>query len=152
MASNFAAQLSAFAAATKERTTAVFRESAERVVEEMQTPVGAGGNMPVDTGFLRASLQASTTAPIPINSSAQPDEGSTHAYNAGPITLTIAGADLGETIYVTYTANYARDQEYGSNGREGRAFVRSAAQRWPTIVTAVCGDLQSRIEGSTPST
>lgn len=147
---SFAAQVSAWVAETKQRTTAVFRESAERVIEQMQTPVGAGGNMPVDTGFLRASLQASLTAPMPIDPAARPAEGTSHTYSADVASIVIAGAEVGQTVYATYTAAYAAAQEYGSHGREGRGFVRLAAQQWPQIVTAVCGELQSRVSGSTP--
>lgn len=149
--SSFSAQVSAWVAATQQRSTAVFRESAERVIEQMQTPVAAGGNMPVDTGFLRASLQASTSQPQPINPGAAPAEGSTHTYSAGVASLVITGAELGQTVFATYTAAYAAEQEYGARGREGRGFVRLAAQQWPQIVSRVSAELQSRSE-STPGT
>lgn len=145
---SFVASVSAFVAQTKQRIDAVVKESAQRVVEDMQTPVGAGGNMPVDTGYLRASLQASTEAPIPIAAGAKPAEGASYGYSSGPIELVIAGMRADQTLYVTYTANYAAIVNYGRSGRPGRLFVDLAAAKWPQIVNAVCAELQSRVEGS----
>jgi hypothetical protein len=146
----FDAQISDWVKQTQQRIDAVFRESAQRVIEDMQTPVGAGGNMPVDTGFLRASLQVSTQLPTPRGGA--PEEGKTYAYDAGPVALVIAGAHIGQTIYAVFGAAYSSAVEYGSRGREGRHFVGLAAQRWPMTVTAVCRDLQSSVEGRTPGT
>lgn len=150
--SDFAAQISAFCSATKERQTAVFRESVERVVDAMQTPVAAGGNMPIDTGFLRASLRLTKDAPI---SATLANPGGSHSYG-GEVSLTLAGAEPGETLFACYGAAYAAAVNYGRNGKPGRMFVQLAAQRWPMIVNQVCADLQTRIQGAsggaTPST
>lgn len=116
----------------------------------MQIPVGEGGNLPVDTGYLRSSLQVATEMPTPRGGA--PEEGKTYSYNVGSVALTIAGAELGQTIWAVYGASYASAQEYGSKGREGRQFVAQAAQKWNLIVSAVCHDLQSSVEGSTPGT
>lgn len=146
---DFAAQVSAFVAATKARQIAVFRESAERVIEVMQTPVAAGGAMPIDTGFLRASLQITKDAPTPA---AKANPGGAHAYTAGMASLVILSAEPGETIYACYGANYAAAVNFGRSGKPGRQFVGLAAQRWTQIVNAVCGELQSRVEGGSSST
>lgn len=154
MASSFAASISDWVKETKQRQDAVFKESAQRVIEQMQTPVGAGGAMPVDTGFLRASLQVSTEGPQPINPAARPVEGRT--YSIGPVALTIAGAELGATLYATYGAAYAAHVNYGTSSMQGRQFVGLVAQQWPGIVTQVCVELQSRsggaASGNTPAT
>lgn len=130
MASNFEAQVSARVAAYKKRMEATFRASAQDLAEEATKPVAKGGNMRVKTGFLRASLMASTSA-LPLiktgnrppataaDNSFQPDE--------SQITLTIAKAQLGETIYLGFTADYAAPREY----KDG--FVRLAAQNWQEI-------------------
>lgn len=132
----FSAQVDAWVAATKERTTAVFRESVQRTIIRMQTPVAKGGNLPVDTGYLRASLLGST--------SLMPSMRENATQEADAIVLTIAGLDLGQTFYAGYTANYARHQEYGTSGRPGRRFVGLAADRWQTTVSEVVRDLRSR--------
>ncbi len=186
----FVAQITAFVAQTKERMDAVFQESAERVVEEMNKPgysvasvskaiekgigtrgrgknkqalqgpvfePGGGGNVPVDTGFLRASLVVSFDAPTPMDPANKPKEGQTYAFDPATI-LKIGEAEIGMTIFASYSAIYARAINYGQHGSPGRLFVQLAAQQWPQIVSATCLELQSRVEGSaggtgvTPST
>lgn len=150
---SFSAQVDAWVKQVKTREVAVFKESAQRVISEMQTPEGAGGRMPVDTGFLRASIQATLGAPAtgflsPLVDAPSPD--------AGQVALVIAGAELGDTIFATYGAEYARRQEYGFVGEDslgrsynqaGKGFVRSAAQKWPQIVGQVSAELKTRITG-----
>lgn len=158
---SFSAQVDAWVKQVKTRELAVFKESAQRVISEMQTPVKAGGRMPVDTGFLRASLQATIGTP----SSADPgtprkrqngEEGVIFPLDAGQVALVIADAKLGDTIYATYGAAYARRLEYGFVGEDslgrsynqaGKGFVRSAAQKWPQIVGQVSAELKTRITG-----
>ena len=141
--SSFSAQVSAWVAETKGRAKAVRDESAQRVIEVMQTPVGAGGNLPVDTGFMRASLLA-TTGEVNFVARGRPDGGGRYAYDGGHVSLVIAGADLNDTITAVYTANYARHVEYGARGRPGRRFVALAAQQWARIVSEVAAEAQSR--------
>ncbi|WP_292041071.1 MULTISPECIES: hypothetical protein [unclassified Brevundimonas] len=146
MASSGTAQITAWVAKTKERIAAVRNESVQRVVEAMQTPVGAGGNMPVDTGFLRASLVAQIGYGVPPLRE-RPDSDAKHSWNPVGIQLILAGAEASDTITIAYSANYARHQEYGSNGRMGRRFVALAAQQWPQIVAEVCREAESRAGG-----
>lgn len=146
MAGQFEAQVGAWVAQTEERMLAVFKEAAQRVIEAMQVPVASGGNMPVDTGFLRASLLATLNAPS-TQVVFRPSDLYTYAFDEGQVSLVIAAARIGDSIFAVYTANYARFQEYGSNGRAGRGFVRLAAQQWQQIVSAVVADAQSRAAG-----
>ena len=141
---SFYAQMSDWVAQSKSRINTVVKESAENIISIMQTPVGEGGAMPVDTGFLRYSLQVTIGAPVPA-SRAKP-EGETFAYDAAPISLAIVGAPLGETIFAAYGANYAGHVEYGTSKMQGRGFVRLAAMRWQTVVSEVSAELKSRIE------
>lgn len=142
---SFSAQIDSWVAQTNERIEAVFKQSAQEVIEDMQTPVGRGGNMPIDTGFLRASLLVSLSGPVPPtrdNPYTQP--GSAPAWGVGEAALSIAGAEVGDTIYATYSANYARHVEYGAKGRSGRGFVRLAAMKWQSVVNRVSARLRSR--------
>jgi len=133
---SFSAAVDAWVAKSEARLEAVFRMSAQDVIAEMQevgpsvaNPDSFGtGHMPVDTGFLRASLQASINEPRPAMMFRPPSAGSV-AYEASPVALVIAGARLGQTIYATYGASYAPRME----ARYG--FVRLAAQRWQEIVS-----------------
>jgi len=142
----FAAEVSAWAAKTKERMDAVHRESAQRIVGVMQTPRAAGGNLRVDTGFLRASLVATTTGVLPPTTG-KPDEAGAFSYNAGTINLVIAGADIKDPITVVYTANYARAREYGARGQPGDRWVSLAAQQWQRVVSEVVTEAKARAGG-----
>jgi hypothetical protein len=141
--SSFTAQINAWVAKAEARIEAVRKESAQRVIEVMQTPVAAGGNMPVSTGFLRASLVVST-APVLQN---RENPGASVTYDAGATSLAIAGSAPADVIYATYGANYASAQEYGTRGRQGRRFVALAAQQWPAIVNTVAAEVVAKTGG-----
>lgn len=138
----FSDDVEAFADKTKAQLMAIFRESCQRAVGEMQTPVGAGGNMRIDTGFLRASGVASVDeiqvreVSRPANWSTQP--ASTPDPAAGEVALVLAGMGEGQTFFFVYTADYARHREV----RDG--FVRLTAQRWTELVHEVAADLTAR--------
>jgi len=143
MAKDFSAQVDAWVLKSRKRMLAVFKESTQRVAHEMRIPVGGGGNMPVDTGFLRASLLGTINVPTAVvtyNPGTRPAPDTAVAQFA----LVIAQAELGDTIYGTFTANYAMIQEYGSAGRTGRGFVRKAAQKWQMIVDEVVNEAKAR--------
>lgn len=129
----FADAVAAFASVAERRLLFVFQQSFEDTVTYMQKPVAKGGNMPVDTGFLRNSLRVTLNAPdAAAGTLPKPADGSKGVY-IDP-SVTISSAKLTDTIYATYLANYAVHQEYGSNGRAGRAFVRQAALQFPKLV------------------
>ncbi|CAD7023157.1 hypothetical protein REJC140_00112 [Pseudorhizobium endolithicum] len=142
---SFSAQVAAFAEKVPGAIEAVFKESVQEVVEEMQKPVAQGGRMRIDTGFLRASLMASTAAMPRINPGAQPSEGGSYSADFGQIEAVIAGADVKDTLYFGYTAAYAGFREFGSNGQPPDAFVRSAAQQWQGIVERQAAELKRRL-------
>ena len=142
----FSAAIDQWVAKTKRRAEAVFHESTERVVEEMQKPMNAGGRMRVDTGFLRASLMASTSQMPVIRPNARPAPDQNYSFDMGPISLIINGADLGQTIFCGYVAAYAGYREYGANGQAPDAFVRTAAAKWPQIVAEVVKDVKAQVK------
>lgn len=124
---------------------AIFKEATQEVVEEMQKPVEQGGRMRVHTGFLRASLLASSTSMPAINASANPIEGQVYTTDFAQVEAVIAGADIGDTLYFGYTASYAGYREYGANGQPADGFVRLAAQNWPIIVDRKAAELKARL-------
>lgn len=136
MANSFSATVGEWAALVPHALEVVFRESVQELVSQLNALV------PVDTGFLRASLRASTTA-MPVLSLSNPE--SSYTADAGEITLVIAGSDLGDTIYLGYTANYGAFVHYGANGRPGRPWVDMVAQRWATIVAAKASEVKARL-------
>lgn len=139
----FTAQVSEQVAGAKALMLAVRNEAVQRTIEIAQTPVAKGGNMPVDTGFLRASGVA-TTGAVPGPGAAEPVEGKSYTWDTGAVALVIAGADLQDIITFAYTANYARPQEYGARGRQGRRFVGLAAQQWQRTVSEVVTEAKGR--------
>lgn len=113
----------------------VWHASMKDLVEEMQTPRASGGNMPVWTQFLRASLMASTShMPAMIKGHRPASMDARYPYNPAPLLAVIEGAKMGQTVYFGYTADYAAYQEYGTRYFQGRRFRTKAAQQWPSIV------------------
>jgi hypothetical protein len=145
MPSEFAAQVEDWCKNSEVLLTAVFHESAQRVTDAMTLARGLGGNLPVDTGYLRASIQASKSAPPPINPTSKGNAGASYAFNAGPISMVINDAKLGETIYICATASYAYFVEVGAGGRPPALFVAQAAQQWPQIVAQVQTELKGKL-------
>ncbi|WP_244563958.1 hypothetical protein [Ensifer aridi] len=74
---SFAAQVSEWATQEKARQEAVLREAAQMVANNVRTSVAAGGRMPVDTGNLKNSLMASTSAMPTVDQGEKeyPDQG-----------------------------------------------------------------------------
>jgi hypothetical protein len=142
MASAFSADIGKWARQTEARMTAVFRESAQGVAEGIKRTRADGGHMRVKTGFLRASLMASTSQMPSINPMARPpDDAADNSFAPDPfVSLVIAGADIGQTIYLGFTASYARPREYEDG------FVRLTAQRWPQIVEESAKLIKSRAD------
>lgn len=135
MTSSFAAVVNAWAYRLEGAIETIFKESCQELVSQLNALV------PVDTGFLRNSLRASTTA-MPVLSLANNGQGN---IPAGEIMLVIAGADIGDTIYLGYTANYGAFVHYGANGRPGRPWVDLVAQRWASIVAEKSAEVKSRL-------
>jgi hypothetical protein len=149
MTLSFGAQVAEWAHAVEGALEVIFRESVQELVEEMdlllvQTvydqPISPSGYK--RTGFLRASLVASETAMPQL---VRDNPGVPIPADLGDVMLVIAGADLGSTVYLGYTANYAAFVHYSANGERGRPWVTMAAQRWPIIVDRVAARVQARL-------
>lgn len=132
MATYTFAQIPDLIAKYERRMEAVTKESAQRVAIEVKRRTRRR------TGFLRASLLASTSNMPIIDRDARPVEGVPYAEDNTQIALVIAGASLGQTIYLGFTASYARPREFHDG------MVRLTAQRWPVIVGEVVKDALAR--------
>lgn len=117
---------------TESRMEAVAKESFQRLINEAQEPVAKGGNMRVDTGFLRNSGTASIDT-LPVGSSVNPFTKKDEAgqWDASSQATVINSLKIGQIIYFGWTANYAIHRE----NKDG--FVRRAVQDWPRIVHQV---------------
>jgi hypothetical protein len=159
VAKDFAATVDEWTMKAKGGVENVFKQSVQDVIEKMQTPgwsVGStraainsggkkkqtvvsgnskGGNLPVDTGFLRSSLRV--TLGSPASGLIDRPEGNDYTWaEERSYTMTIGGADITQSIYAVYLAKYARHVEYGTNSTPARGFRRLAVQQWPQIVAA----------------
>ncbi|MCG8447862.1 MAG: HK97 gp10 family phage protein [Hyphomicrobiales bacterium] len=142
MAKSFSAQVGDWVQKSERRMEAVFKESTQRVIEEAQKTRKEGGRMRVDTGFLRASLMASTAAMPLLRAGARPAPNTPDnsvLYESDQVALVIAGAGVGDTIYAGYTAEYAAARESKD------AFVTSAALKWQQIVNQVVAETRGRV-------
>lgn len=142
MAQNFSAQVSKLILKYKDLTDIVARESIQRTIDLAQLPKAKGGNMPVDTGFLRASGQQSftgmPTGPVRGVKREDPDD-KTIIYQS-PVTVTILGGfKTGMSLFFGWTAIYARKQNL-YNG-----FLDRAVNRWQKTVDEVVRDVIKRL-------
>ena len=132
--SNFAATVSEWAQKVDGALELIFKEACQELVTQLNAIV------PVATGFLRASLVASTTAMPMIRQTDGDIPG-----DLGEIVLVIAGAEIGDVLYLGYCASYAAYVHYGANGRPGRPWVDMVAQRWQQIVAAKAAEVKARL-------
>ena len=130
MTVTFTAQLEKFADLSRKKMELVFKQSAQDVFETAQAPKAQGGNMPVDTGFLRNTFVAGAN-------------GAQNLTGPDAYVLAIAGADLGGSVFGGWTAAYALRMEYGFVGTDSRGrtynqpgnfFALNASQQWQAIV------------------
>ncbi len=137
MAQTFGASVDAWVRASKARMEAVHKTATQSVIDDAQTPVGKGGRMRVDTGFLRLSGQTSLEG-MPTGPE-RPSEGFPKGEDAN---LVIGRARLGDTIYHGWTAAYARARESKD------AFLGLATQKWQQYVDKAVAEAKRRVRGS----
>ncbi len=135
---DFAATVDAWAKESEDRMTRIWKASAQELGSI------ANNGVPVDTGFARASFQASTETMPAINPNATGKGGSVTA-NFGEISTVIASATLGGSIFLGWTAAYILPLEYGHSKQAPQGFARLAAAQWPSIVSGVVADAKSRV-------
>lgn len=138
MAKSFSDQVTAWARKSEQRLTAVYRQSVQDLVEEAQEPRGSGGNMPVDTGFLRSSGDAAIGR-LPVGQT-EATEGAAPVWDADAALLVIAQAKLdGPPVFFGWSAEYATFVE------ERFGFLRLSAQNWPQIVNKAARTIEQRV-------
>ena len=111
------------------RMIALIKASIQDVVFNMQTPVGKGGRMRVDTGFLRNSGRAQIGS-MPTGETDRPNDAlpGSFTWDEGTLTSVLTKLKLGDTFYWGWTANYARYRELYDG------FMEAALQHWSRIV------------------
>lgn len=146
MSNSFSSAVGAWASQSEARITAVRNRSIEMLGEEMAKTKPQGGRVPFLTGYLARSILASTQG-MPKTA-----EGPFPGSNIGLITATLA-AD--QPLWIGYTANYSRRQNYGFVGADslgrvyntpGNHFVEGAIAEWGNIVAKAATELQNSVE------
>lgn len=130
---NFGAEVEAWCLKVPAVIEAIFKASVQELVSQLNDLV------PRDTGFLQSSLLASTSE-MPLLNRAPGA-----IIPAGQIELVINAAELGETIYLGYTANYGAYVHYGTSKMPGRPWVDMVAQRWQSIVDQKTAELKAKL-------
>lgn len=129
-------EMDAWVRQTEQRMLAVAKESTQRTISKAQS------RAPIDTGFLRASVRISTESmPQIIGRGAA---GQTYNYNSGEVTAVLAGAQLGQTLFVGWSAAYAIYIEHGHSKQAPTGFVGISVLEWPATVAQVTQELKSR--------
>lgn len=138
---SFTADIEDIIAVSEKRMIAVMRQSLQDVVDNAQLPTGKGGRMRVDTGFLRASGQASLTG-MPQG----PIRGDpTQKYpvdenNQQCRTVVFGEMKFGSIFFFGWTANYAQYREIYDG------FLEGALQHWGAIVAINTDTLRQRLK------
>jgi len=146
---SFSATIQDWCAKIPEAQEEIFKKSCKELVRQLNQKITEMIYETPETpnykrnGFLRASLMASTEAMPRLT---RDNPGGQFAENFGDIILVINGAELGDTIYLGYTANYGARVHYGVHGygmyghvgaQAPRPWVTLVGQRWKEIVDSV---------------
>lgn len=123
----FSAQVDDFIANSEALLLAVVQDASQEMIIAAENPTIKGGNMRVDTGFLRNSL-AAAIGTMPSGESVNPGAPRPE-WDPTAVLAVIQKMRLGETIYFGWTANYAEARESKD------FFMRNATQRWQEFVT-----------------
>lgn len=119
----FIADVQAFKDKTIEQMLRVAKQSIQDTIETAQKPVAQGGDMPVDTGYLRNSL---------VTTGKAGDLEGPNSYILGLSTF-----ELGDPFSVAWTASYSVPRHYHVGTSKGGGLWRDlAAQRWEGTVQA----------------
>lgn len=133
----FQAQVAGFVLKYKERMEAVAKDATQSVIDDAQIPLAKGGRMHVDTGFLRASGQASLNG---MPSGPSQNTGTASGLEPPDATLVIGQLQLGDSLFFAWSANYAKYRE----AHDG--FLGLAVQKWQQYVDAAVAKVKAAIK------
>lgn len=135
---SFGNEVAAYVDRYKKRLRATAKESVQETVDIAQKTRGEGGRMRVDTGFLRASIAAKVGS-MPSGESENNGQPASYEGSAVSAELLRWNPDKGETIFVGWSASYARPRE----AEDG--FMRGATEKWPDTVDKVAEKVKRSI-------
>ncbi|MEW4469007.1 hypothetical protein AB1K62_14365 [Parasphingorhabdus sp. JC815] len=126
----FIADVKAFTDKTAGQMLRVAKQSLQDTIRTAQTPVAQGGDMPVDTGYLRNSLVTTV-------------RGAKAGDGADSFILGLSTLELGDPFQVAWTADYAIPRHYMVGvGQGGGLWRDKAAQRWSGFVAKNASKVQ----------
>lgn len=135
MVSKFETQIDKFIIDTEEKLLTVVREAISAVVEDAQlegrskkNPLGKGGRMRIDTGFL-SSTGLAQLGSLPSGPSRGDPKGK-YSWKADQVGVVLSKLQVGQDFYFGWTAQYARKRE----AYDG--FLEGAVQKWQQHVDA----------------
>lgn len=136
---SFEADIDRIVANTEKRVDLVKKQALLKSINEMQLAVKKGGKMRVDTGFLRASGQASLTG-MPTGPNIRPKDAKPGQYDWQSKQTEVVLGQLkdGATFYFGWTANYAKYRE----AYDG--FMHTVLQKWQQTVDSVIAEAKKR--------
>jgi hypothetical protein len=106
----------------------------------MQEPTAKGGNMRVDTGFLRASGQGSLTGMPTGPTRGERTEPDSYTTNEQQTVVELGKLKLGATFYFGWTAAYAAIREVYDG------FMERGLRQWPRIVAINTDIIRERVK------
>ena len=137
---DFGKAVGKWASTSQDRMERIFKQATQTLANTMN----AAGNVPIDTGFLRSSIRGSLSAMPAVDPNKTNKAKVPSSWDSSDLTLVIASAKLGDTIYVGYTAAYAGFLEYGTSTMAPRGFVAKATGQWQRIVRATVAQAKAR--------
>jgi hypothetical protein len=133
--SRFDQQVRDFRRKYNARMRVIARTAVQDTISQAQRTMPEGGRMRIDTGFLRASIQAALGTMPRGPSTNDGGYGGKRKYALGqqvagePVPVTLLKWEPGkDVLYVGWTASYARPREYHDG------FLRGAVAKWKTNV------------------
>ncbi len=148
----FAEQCAAFAEKARRRIVYTRNAAAMALAEEITANLSVGAPNVV-TGFLRASLMAST-APIPLWGKDAPAKGGSYTPDLAALQARIMAAKIDQVVWLGFGAAYARRLEYGFVGTDslgqsfnqsGFGFVARAVAKLPGMIAEAAADSRRAI-------
>ena len=130
---DFGGDVQRFGERYRKRLRAVAREAVQDTISIAQAVEEKGGRMRIDTGFLRASIQAAlhTMPSGPVRPKKGAKKGEYTRQVAGePVAVALLRWDpnTSDRLFVGWTANYARHREFQDD------FLSGAVELWDQIV------------------
>ena len=140
----FTATVSKWTADSKEAVMETVRQSTLKTYEDMIRPRDGGGNMPVKSGYLRASARASYRVMPRILRSRQGKEGQFYSPSR-QVQEAIEALPTGGKIHIGFQAAYAAKANYGGAKQKGSLFLEQAAQKWKSNVAVTEDEVGKRL-------